>query len=147
MIRLVQKETLRKNAELNNVSDRIEFLKSDAFLALQNIYDSGERFDIIIVDPPSFLKTRESLAAASKGYRELNLIAMNTLTEGGILATFSCSYNMPNEVFSGILKEAAAAARKKITILKRCHQAEDHPIVRAIPETEYLKGYFFKIEK
>ena len=136
----------RKNTELNKVAAKIEFIKGDAFSVLKNIHNSGELFDIIIIDPPSFLKSKESLASASKGYKELNLIAMKTLTEGGILATFSCSYNMPNEIFSKILKEAAIAAKKKIMILKRCHQADDHPIVRTIPETEYLKGYFLKID-
>ena len=70
---------------------------------------------------------------------------MKALSDGGVLATFSCSHNMPNELFSKILKEAAITAGKKFTILKRCHQAEDHPIVRSIPETEYLKGYFLKV--
>lgn len=135
----------RKNAALNGVSEKTEFIKADAFSALRYIYDSGERFDIIILDPPSFLKKRESLASASRAYKELNRLAMKTLSEAGILATFSCSHNMPNEKFSSILKEAAVSAGKKFTILKRCHQAEDHPIVKTIPETEYLKGYFLRI--
>lgn len=136
----------RKNARLNNVEERIKFVKADAFSKLEDIYNSGEKFDIIIVDPPSFLKKRESMKSASKGYGWLNLLAMKALREGGTLATFSCSGNMPNEAFSDILKKAAREARKRMTILKRCHQAEDHPIVRHIPQTEYLKGYFLKIE-
>lgn len=135
----------RKNAMLNDVSERIEFVKKDAFEFLTDAYNSGQTYNIIIIDPPSFIKARHSLASASKGYGKLNLIAMKALVEGGILATFSCSHNMPNEVFSNTLKDAARDAGKTITILKRCHQAEDHPIVRAIPETEYLKGYFLKI--
>jgi 23S rRNA (cytosine1962-C5)-methyltransferase len=70
---------------------------------------------------------------------------MKVLNEGGVLSTFSCSHNMPNELFSGILKDAAKDAGKEFTILKRCHQAPDHPIVREIPETDYLKGYFLKV--
>ncbi|MDD5428473.1 MAG: class I SAM-dependent rRNA methyltransferase [Candidatus Omnitrophica bacterium] len=135
----------RENAALNGVGERTEFIKADAFAMLKKINDSGEKFDIIILDPPSFLKTRQSLIAASKGYRQLNVLAMRAIADGGVLATFSCSHNMPNELFSKTLKEAAAQSNKKFTILKRCHQAEDHPIVRAIPETEYLKGYFLKI--
>ncbi len=133
-----------RNAELNNVTDKIEFIEADSFEYLKNICASGEKFDIIIVDPPSFLKARHSIAAASKGYKELNHTAMKCLNENGILATFSCSHNMPNEVFSNILRKAASEAGKSLTILKRCHQAQDHPIVRQIPETEYLKGYFFR---
>ena len=136
----------RKNARLNNVEGRIEFIKGDAFFKLKDIYNSGEKFDIIIVDPPSFLKKRESIKSASKGYSQLNLLAMKALREGGILATFSCSGNMPNEAFSDTLKKAVREAGKRMTILKRCHQAEDHPIIRHIPQTDYLKGYFLKIE-
>lgn len=136
----------RKNAALNDVRERIEFARADSFAFLKNVCNSKETFDIIIVDPPSFVKSRRSLVSASKGYNELNLMAMKSLTEGGILATFSCSHNMPNEAFSSLLKEAAAEAGKKFTILKRCHQAEDHPIVKNIPETEYLKGYFLRLE-
>ena len=136
----------RKNAELNAISGKVEFIKKDCFAAMEEICSSGEKFDVIIVDPPSFLRTKDSIASASKGYKELNLSAMKALNEGGILATFSCSHNMPNEVFSKILKSAASVAGKKITVLKRCHQAEDHPIVKSIPETEYLKGYFLKID-
>ena len=138
-------ELARKNAELNDVGDKVIFQKGDAFEVLKKVNDSGEKFDIIILDPPSFLKSRESVVSASKGYGELNSLAMKALSDGGVLATFSCSHNMPNELFSKILKEAAITAGKKFTILKRCHQAEDHPIVRSIPETEYLKGYFLKV--
>lgn len=139
-------ELARKNASLNGVGGKAEFLKGDSFLALKGLLDSGEKFDLIIIDPPSFVKTKAAVASASKGYRELNLAAMKSLNNPGILATFSCSHNMPNEAFSGIIKDAAESCGKKLTILKRCHQAEDHPIVRSIPETEYLKGYFLKVE-
>ena len=137
-------DAARKNAELNDVAEKTEFVRADAFSALEDIYNSGERFDIIILDPPSFLKKKESLVSASKAYGELNLLAMKTLAEGGVLATFSCSHNMPNETFSAILKQAEEKAGRKFAILKRCRQAEDHPIARAIPETEYLKGYFLR---
>jgi 23S rRNA (cytosine1962-C5)-methyltransferase len=138
-------ELAAQNAQLNAVSKKVELVKKDAFETLKEICDSGEKFDVIIIDPPSFLKTRESLKAASKGYSELNTLGMKAMNDGGILATFSCSYNMPNQIFADIVKKSALSAGKKFTILKRCHQAEDHPIVRAIPETEYLKGYFLKI--
>lgn len=138
-------ELARRNAGQNGVSANTEFIRKDAFAALRDIRASGERFDVVIIDPPSFLKARGSIASASKGYRELNLTAMKILADGGILATFSCSHSMPNEIFAAILKRCAIDAGRKFTILKRCHQAEDHPIVKAIPETEYLKGYFLKI--
>ncbi|MCX5680475.1 MAG: NAD(P)H-hydrate epimerase [Candidatus Omnitrophica bacterium] len=136
----------RKNAELNGVSGKTEFVKGDGFKTLEKIASSGEKFDVIILDPPSFLRSRASLESASRGYKELNFKAMKVLTDGGVLATFSCSHNMPNALFAELIKKAATEAKKKYTILKRCHQSEDHPIVREIPETEYLKGYFLKVE-
>ncbi|MDD5496311.1 MAG: class I SAM-dependent rRNA methyltransferase [Candidatus Omnitrophica bacterium] len=135
----------RQNAELNGAGDRTDFRKGDAFETLRAFYKKGEKFDIIIVDPPSFAKARGSVSSASRGYKDLNLIAMKTLAEGGVLATFSCSHNISNDIFSGILKRAASDAKKRFDILKRCHQAQDHPIARQIPETEYLKGYFLKV--
>lgn len=138
-------ELARKNAQLNGVSGKATFEKGDAFGVLKNFAASGEKFDLIILDPPSFLKSKESVVSASKGYRELNTLAMECISDEGVLATFSCSHNMPNELFAKIVRQSASAASKEITILKRCHQAEDHPIVRAIPETEYLKGYFFRV--
>jgi 23S rRNA (cytosine1962-C5)-methyltransferase len=134
-----------RNSELSGVGKITEFARSDAFGYLKKMKTEGRLFDIIIVDPPSFAKAKYSLASASRGYEELNTAAMRCLKDGGTLATFSCSHNMPNEIFSGILKKASEKAGKSVSILKRCHQAQDHPIVRAIPETEYLKGYFLRI--
>lgn len=138
-------ELAEKNAALNNVSDRVNFIEGDVFAVLKDMCGRGEKFDIIILDPPSFLKSRESIKSAARGYKELNFLAMNALEKGGVLATFSCSHNMPNEVFSDAIKKAGSEAERELSILKRCHQAEDHPIVRTIPETEYIKGYFLRI--
>ena len=135
----------RRNAELNGVADRIRFLKGDVFDVLREKLRDGEKYDIVILDPPSFLRTKKALAGALRGYKELNLTAMKVLNEGGILCTFSCSHNMPNEIFSDIIKSAAKDSGKEFAILKRCHQDKDHPIARAIPETEYLKGYFLRV--
>ncbi len=134
-----------RNAELNGVSEKIKFMKGDVFDVLRETLHSGEKYDVVVLDPPSFLKTKKAIEGAVRGYKELNLTAMKVLSEGGVLCTFSCSHNMPNEMFSDILKKAARDAGKTFTILKRCHQAEDHPIVKAIPETEYLKGYFLRV--
>lgn len=137
-------ELARENAMMNNISDKIDFIDGDVFLILKKIINSNEKFDIVISDPPSFAKDKRSLMAASKGYKELNVLAMKALNIGGILATFSCSHNIPNDVFSYILKESAKITGREFTILKRCHQDKDHPIVKTIPETEYLKGYFLQ---
>ena len=135
----------RKNADLNGAGDKIDFLKADCFSLLEKLASGEEKYDIVILDPPSFLRTRDSLKTAILGYRKLNAAAMACLGENGILCTFSCSHNMSNNCFSNTIKEAAVKAGKKLTILKRCHQAPDHPIVKSIPETEYLKGYFFRV--
>ena len=134
----------RKNAELNGVSDKVEEREGDVFEILNNICNSQERFDIIVLDPPSFLRSKKDLIAAIKGYKEINALAFKALSDGGILCTFSCSHNMPNKIFSDVIKDAALESGKKFTILKRCRQDKDHPIISHIPETEYLKGYFLK---
>ena len=143
----IKKEWLdlaRKNASLNSVSEKINFMNGDVFLILKKMLDSGEKFDIIILDPPSFAKDKRSVAPASKGYKELNTLAIELLSEGGILGTFSCSHNMPNDIFSKIIKDSAASAGRNFSVIKRCHQDKDHPFTKTIPETEYLKGYFLK---
>jgi 23S rRNA (cytosine1962-C5)-methyltransferase len=137
----------RRNAGLNGVAGAVTFAKGDSLTFIRNIQRSGKTFDMIIIDPPSFIKAKDSLATASKGYKDLNRTAMRCLNPGGVLATFSCSHYMPNDIFSRLLKEAASEAGKSVSIVKRCHQAEDHPIVRGIPETEYLKGYFLKVDE
>jgi 23S rRNA (cytosine1962-C5)-methyltransferase len=135
----------RDNAELNKVSGAVEFSDGDAFAAIKNICNSGEKFDIIIVDPPSFLKSKKDIKSAARGYKEINTLAFKSLNDGGMLCTFSCSHNMPNEMFSEVIKAAATDSGKEFTILKRCRQDRDHPISRQIPETEYLKGYFLRV--
>ena len=135
----------KKNAEINGVADKISFIKADVFNFLRNMRAIHENFDIIILDPPSFLKSRHKLADAIRGYREINISAMRILNPGGALATFSCSHNMPSEAFAGLLKEAALEVKRPYSVLARCHQDKDHPFVKNIPETNYLKGYFLKV--
>jgi 23S rRNA (cytosine1962-C5)-methyltransferase len=136
---------VRKNSEINSVSRIVKCLKGDAFDILNDYIDSKEKFDMIILDPPSFLKNKFNLKHALKGYLDLNRMAMKILNEDGILCTFSCSHNMRNEIFSDMIKEAAKTENKTLSILKRCHQDLDHPIIPGFPESEYLKGYFLKI--
>jgi 23S rRNA (cytosine1962-C5)-methyltransferase len=137
-------DSARKNAALNGVSERIDYREGDVFEILKDICNTEEKFDIVILDPPSFAKDKKSIITAAIGYKELNTLAMKSLAEGGILCTFSCSHNMSNNIFSGVIKKSAESAGKKFTIIKRCHQDKDHPIVKSIPETEYLKGYFLR---
>ena len=135
-----------KNAGLSGVGGRIEFKRGDTFKTLDGYAAANEHFDIVVLDPPSFLRSKRNIESATRGYSELNAKAMSILNDGGILATFSCSHNMSNTNFAEMIKGAAKEAGKAVMILKRCHQSEDHPIVRDIPETEYLKGYFLKVK-
>jgi len=144
----IKKEWLalaKENAVLNGVAEKTTFAHGDAFDVLRAYNRAGQTFDVVILDPPSFVKSARELRDAARGYKELNLTAMKVLNNGGTLATFSCSHHMRNELFADIVKKSAHDAKKKFTILKRCHQAEDHPIVTSIPETEYLKGYFLRV--
>lgn len=136
---------LKENAELNNVDRKINFVKGNAFSVMREFVKIQEKFDIVILDPPSFLKNKYGLQTALKGYLDLNRLAMRLLSEKGVLCTFSCSHHMRNEIFSDMLKKAAAMENKTYSILKRCHQDKDHPIIKEIPETEYLKGYFLSV--
>ncbi|MFH0976616.1 MAG: class I SAM-dependent rRNA methyltransferase [Spirochaetota bacterium] len=137
---------VRKNSEKNNVSDVIECIKGDAFNILHKYWQDKVFFDMIILDPPSFVKTRHALKTAVKGYLDLNRSAMRLLTGKGILCTFSCSHHITGDIFFDMLKKAAELENKILSVLKRCHQDKDHPIIKGIPESEYLKGYFFSVE-
>jgi 23S rRNA (cytosine1962-C5)-methyltransferase len=137
--------SLLENADLNNLSGKIICIKSNVFDILKKSLHENRQFDMIILDPPSFLKNRSSLKTALNGYLDLNRMAMKLLAENGILCTFSCSHHMRYDIFSDMIKQAALMERKKLQIIKRCHQDKDHPIIKEIPETEYLKGYFFSI--
>jgi 23S rRNA (cytosine1962-C5)-methyltransferase len=99
-----------------------------------------ERFDSIVLDPPAFAKSRASVPAALRGYREINLRAMRCLTPGGILLTASCSFHVRLPDFLGMLAEAAGDSGRRILLRQVLHQGEDHPEVLTIPETGYLKG-------
>jgi 23S rRNA (cytosine1962-C5)-methyltransferase len=127
------------NAALNGL-DNIEWREADAFETLRELERARERFDFIVLDPPAFAKSRASVAAALRGYREINLRAMRTLSPGGTLLTASCSFHVQLPQFLGMLAEAAGDSGRRITLERVLGQGEDHPVVLTIPETGYLKG-------
>jgi 23S rRNA (cytosine1962-C5)-methyltransferase len=98
-----------------------------------------ERFDCIVLDPPAFAKNRASIKPAARGYKEINLRALRLLNPGGILITCTCSYHMSEEMFLGIIAEAANDAKRQVQIVEKRTQASDHPILLGVPETYYLK--------
>jgi 23S rRNA (cytosine1962-C5)-methyltransferase len=135
----------RRNAELNALEGRIEFLCANAFDVLKK-YDSEKRqFDVIVLDPPSFTRTKENVNAALRGYKEINLRALKMLPPGGVLATFTCSHHIGAELFTAIVVDAAADAKKTVRLMKVLSQSPDHPILPAVPETEYLQGLLLQV--
>lgn len=127
------------NAALNGL-DNIQWFEADAFERLRMLERSRERFDFIVLDPPAFAKSRATVGAALRGYREINLRAMRILSPGGTLLTASCSFHVQLPQFLGMLTEAAADSGRRITLERVLGQGDDHPVVLTIPETGYLKG-------
>jgi 23S rRNA (cytosine1962-C5)-methyltransferase len=128
-----------ENAELNGVSDRCTFRRGNVFDELRELNGGGRRFDLIILDPPAFTKSKEAVAGALRGYKEINLRAMKLLGPGGILVTSSCSYHLSETNFLEMLEDAAADARIQCRILAIRTQSGDHPVLLGVKETKYLK--------
>ncbi|HEV2800563.1 MAG TPA: class I SAM-dependent rRNA methyltransferase [Pyrinomonadaceae bacterium] len=128
----------RRNAELNNLRN-VEFREANVFDALREMQDAGERFDTIVLDPPAFAKNRQSVRAAARGYKEINLRALKLLNPGGLLITCTCSYHMTEPQFQEVVAEAAADARRRLQIVEKRIQSSDHPVLVGVPETLYLK--------
>ncbi len=132
------------NATRNHLSDRCTFRCGNAFDELRQLQGTGRRFDLIILDPPAFTKSKAAVAAALRGYKEINLRAMKLLSPGGILVTSSCSYHLSEATFVKMLEDAAADARVQCRTLAVRTQAADHPVLLSVPETKYLKCVFLE---
>ncbi len=129
----------RAHAERNGLADRIEFLREDAFKALRRLESAGERFGLIVLDPPAMIKSRRHTAAGAKAYRDLNRAAMSILEEEGLLITCSCSHHLDDAMFRQVLLESARQAKRPMRVLEWAGEAPDHPQLLAVPETHYLK--------
>ena len=134
----------KRNQEINGVSN-VDFREGNTFDLLKEYDDAGRRFQMIILDPPAFAKNRDSIPAAQRGYKEINLRALKLLKPGGFLLTCSCSYHITEPLFLQILAEAANDAKKAIVVAERRTQAQDHPILLTMPETHYLKCLIVKV--
>lgn len=135
----------RENAALNGLTDRVEFLCADVFELLPKLEKEGEQFDVVILDPPAFTKSRSSIKNAVKGYREINLRGMKLVKPGGYLATCSCSHFMSYELFTQTLHQAAGNVHKRLRQVEFRTQAPDHPILWSADESYYLKFYIFQV--
>jgi 23S rRNA (cytosine1962-C5)-methyltransferase len=134
---------VQENCAANGLTNVVA-RKANVFEELPALEQEGQRFDVIVLDPPPFAKGRKDVDAARKGYREINRRALGLLAPGGTLATYSCSYNMSAAEFLDTLRSAAADARRQARVLAVQTQAPDHPILLAMPETHYLKGFVLR---
>ena len=138
-------EFAKKNARLNHLEDRVHFTEANAFDYLAEKSRSGEKYDVIILDPPAFTKTRSMIENAVRGYKEINLRAMKMIVPGGYLVTCSCSQHVLPGIFRDMVADAANDARVLLRQVEFRTQGRDHPILPASPETEYLKCGIYQV--
>lgn len=136
----------RANAQANGLADRMDFVCADVFAYLTDLCAQGKgKFDLIVLDPPAFTKSRDTVRDAYRGYKEINLRAMRLLPRGGYLATCSCSHFMEDARFRRMLSDAADDAGVALRQIEARTQSPDHPILWGVPETDYLKFYIFQV--
>lgn len=134
-----------ENAKLNGLENIVKFRCADVFELLPELEAQGEKYDVVILDPPAFTKSRNSVKNAVKGYREINVRGMKLVRDGGFLATCSCSHFMEPELFAKTIREAAAGAHKRLRQVEFRTQGPDHPILWAADQSYYLKFYIFQV--
>lgn len=134
-----------ENAALNGLSDTVKFIVADVFELLPGLLEKKELFDVVILDPPAFTKSRNSIKNAMKGYREINIKGLKLVKDGGYFATCSCSHFMDYENFTKVIGQAAASAHKRLRQVEFRTQSPDHPILWSADESYYLKFYIFQV--
>lgn len=138
-------ELAAANAALNGVSERVRFQQGDAFEALKALREARERFDVVIVDPPAFIKRRKDMKEGALAYRRINEMAMQVLERDGLLVSCSCSQLFSREALEQTLLQASRHLERNLVILEQGRQGPDHPVPPAIPETDYLKAVFARV--
>jgi 23S rRNA (cytosine1962-C5)-methyltransferase len=138
-------ELVKENAEANRVGERVRTRCCDAFDILRELRTDGQRFDLVVVDPPSFAKGRRDKARAMKGYRDINLQAMRLLNPGGLLLTCTCSHHISWSDLAQVLTEASQACNRGFRVADRVGQGPDHPQLLHMPESEYLRSYLLQL--
>ena len=138
-------EAIKRNAQRNGLSDRVSAIKTDAFEHLKALRESRERYDVVVLDPPAFVKRKKDFAEGRLAYRRINEMAMQILAKDGILITCSCSYHMPRAALLDAIQQGARHLDRHVQVLAQLQQAPDHPVHPAIPETDYLKGYICRV--
>lgn len=138
-------EVARRNAARNGFSELCGFKEANSFDELRALEKSGQKFDLVILDPPAFTKSKKALEGAIRGYKEINLRAMKLLPPGGFLVTCSCSYHMGEELFREVIASAGQDAGRQLRLVEMRRQAKDHPMLLASPETYYLKCLILQV--
>ena len=138
-------EQAKANAALNGLQDTVHFRAADVFDELPKLAEAGEQYDVVILDPPAFTKSKNTIKNAMKGYREINIRGMKLVRDGGYLATCSCSHYMDYENFTKVISQAAKSAHKRLRQVEYRTQSPDHPILWAADESYYLKFYIFQV--
>jgi 23S rRNA (cytosine1962-C5)-methyltransferase len=139
-------ERLLRNAQSNGVAQRVRFERTNAMKDLRQRAEAGERYGLVVIDPPAFARNRREAEGAGRGYRELNHRALTLVEPGGFLVTASCSYNVSAEAFQGYLAEAARLAGRDVYLEQVCGAGADHPVLLGLPESSYLKCLFLRVE-
>ena len=139
-------ELARRNVALNGFADRDdEYVEGNVFQVLRGYRDRGRVFDLIILDPPKFAYSQHQVESACRGYKDINLLAMQIIAPGGILFTFSCSGLVSPGLFQKVLFGASVDAGRDVQIIEKLSQSSDHPILLTFPESEYLKGLVCRV--
>ncbi|PYL70326.1 MAG: rRNA large subunit methyltransferase I, partial [Verrucomicrobia bacterium] len=133
----------KRNGARNELNAR--WIEQDVFQFLRAAEKAGAQYDLIVLDPPSFTRTKSGLRDALRGYRELHMRAFKLLSKDGLLATFSCSHHVSDAAFSETITDALVDARRSVRRLRRFEQAPDHPVLPTIPETEYFRGFLLEM--
>ncbi|MGE5582177.1 MAG: class I SAM-dependent rRNA methyltransferase [Bacillota bacterium] len=134
-----------ENAALNGISERCEFKTANVFDFLRDQVGKKMEYGLVILDPPAFTKSKQTLDSAIRGYKEINLRALKLIPSGGILVTCSCSHHLSADLFWEIINSAAVDNKKRLHLLERRTQSLDHPVLVGVPETEYLKCFIFEV--
>ncbi len=138
-------ELVERNAALNTVTDKINVLRQDCFQALKDLKHANERFDIVLVDPPAFIKRKKDLKEGTLAYRRINEAAISVLSKDGLLVSSSCSYHMDDSRLLQTLQQASRHRDRSMQLVERGQQGPDHPVHPAIEETAYLKTYYLRV--
>ena len=138
-------EAIARNAQRNGLADRVTAVKADAFDHLKALRETRERFDVVVLDPPAFVKRKKDFAEGRIAYRRINEMAMQVLARDGILVTCSCSWHMGRAALLDAVQQGARHLDRNVQVLSQLQQAPDHPVHPAIPETDYLKGFICRV--